>query len=478
METKMNTKSTQKATLKGAITTGKIRNYNEIIEFLDAHWTTNTNDKELQCVTQLDKALGKPSQKVDIITVAGTNGKSLTINFTTQLLREEGFKVGCFYTPHILTYNERIAINNETVSNKTFTELGNEIINAVESAGTNPNSYEILLIMALHYFAQNKVDVAIIEAPVGFAVNPVSICNPKIVAITRIVSDITLPDGQVPQKTFNTILNIVKSGSYVVSADQSKLHLQTILEKIKIKGAKWTMPIRKLAQLNYPFEQLHGRCAALAERIGDTYANTFANKETTIISKSLIIRQKGQRGRPTLEAKRHAELHPKKTIDQFWKETENTLPARFQLLDKEKPSILLDNANNFDAFKNLLLGIRLLHYQRPLKGLTLVIGCNNPNLDMLEFLKLLRYFFKKTSGQVIVCPVKSLPYDMGLPSWDIEKVTNDIKNMKIKAKASKNFEEAFETAQKSVDERHGLVVITGSSALINKYWQYKEIKKL
>jgi len=314
--------------------------------------------------------------------------------------------------------------------------------------------------------------------PEEFEVNPVSICKPKVVAVTRVVSDKTLPDDQVPQEKLNAMLSVVNAESHVVSADQSKLHLQTMIDATKEKGATWAMPIRKLAQLSYPFEQLHGRCAALAERIADIYINTFANMETLVINKSLIAKQKGQRGRPTLEAKRQAELNPKKTIEQFWKETENNLPGRFQLLDKEKPSILLDNANNLDAFSNLLLGIRLLHYQRPLKGLTVIVGCNNPDLDILEFLKLLRYFFKKTSGQVVVCPVNSAAYEKGLPSWDVEKVTNDIKNMKIKARACKNFTEAFDIAQKSVDERHGLVVVTGSSSLISEYWQLKGIKKL
>jgi len=473
----MNTKTTQKATSK-SITPGKIRSYNEIIEFLDAHWTTNTQDKDLVCITKLDKALNNPSKKMDVIAVTGSNGKSLTINFAVQLLRQEGLNVGCFYAPHILTYNERIALNTEAVANKTFTELANEVINTADSLNIKANSYELLLEMALTYFANNNVDVVLLEASEEFQVNPVSICNPKVVAVTRVISDTLLPEGQVPESTIDAMLSVVKSGAHVVSADQSKLHLQTMLDKIEAKGATWAMPIRKLASLSYPFEQLHGRCAALAERIGDIYVNTFSNKEATLVGQSLIAKQKGQRGRPTLEAKRQAELNPKKTVEQFWKETENSLPARFQLLDKEKPSILLDNANNLDAFKNLLLGIRLLHYQRPLKGLTVVIGCNNPDLDMLEFLKLLRYFFKKTSGQVIVCPVTSAPYDKNLPSWDVEKVTNDIKNMKIKAKSSKNFTEAFDAAQKSVDERHGLVVVTGSSALVSEYWQLKGIKKL
>jgi folylpolyglutamate synthase/dihydropteroate synthase len=197
-----------------------------------------------------------------------------------------------------------------------------------------------------------------------------------------------------------------------------------------------------------------------------------------VVANTLLSKQKGQRGRPTLEAKRQSELNPKKTVDQFWKETSNLLPARFQFLDKEKPSILLDNASNLDAFKNLLLGIRLLHYQKPLKGITLVIGCNNPELDLTEFLKLLRYFFKKTQGQVVVCPVSPLPGQNPGPSWDVEKATNDIKSMKIKARSAKTFKEAFEMAQKTVDERHGLVIVTGSTAIISDYWHLKGIKRL
>ena len=97
---------------------------------------------------------------------------------------------------------------------------------------------------------------------------------------------------------------------------------------------------------------------------------------------------------------------------------------------------------------------------------------------MTDFLKALRYFFKKTSGQVIVCPTQPVAAQNSNPSWDVEKVTNEIKGMKIKTKSAKNFKEAFESAQKSVDERSGLVVVTGSSALVTEYWHYKDIKKL
>ena len=68
-----------------------------------------------------------------------------------------------------------------------------------------------------------------------------------------------------------------------------------------------------------------------------------------------------------------------------------------------------------------------------------------------EFLKLVRYFFKKTSGQLLICPIESpVPGVNEEESWDIEQVTNDVKSMKIKARACKNFEEAFELQKKQL----------------------------
>lgn len=452
-------------------TPGRQRSYNEIVELLDARWS---EPRDTSHITRLDKALGSPAKKLDTILVAGTNGKSLTMYFATRLLKEEGISVGAFYAPHILTYNERFALNGETIPNKAFTDIANEVINAAHTEGLTPNTYELLTVIALVYFANNKADVALLEVSEEYA-DALKICSPKIAAITRITPD----DVDSTSNKIKETLEIVQPGAWVVSADQSKLNLQTMLDITNEKGAQWAMPIRKLAPLNYPFEQLHGRCAALAERVAHIYVNGVAAKDAVVVTGSLLTKPKAQRGRPTLEAKRQAELNPQKTLDQFWKEDHGTLPARFQVLDKEKPSIMLDTASNLDAFKNLLLGIRLLHYKRPLKGLTIVLGANNSDINMDEFLKQLRYFFKKTSGQVIVCPAEPQPGQSGDKSWDVEKVTNDLKSMKVKASSSTSFKKAFETASKTVDDRYGLIVITGSAAVVTEYWRdYKGMKKL
>ncbi|MFA6065745.1 MAG: hypothetical protein WC707_01030 [Candidatus Babeliaceae bacterium] len=469
---------TKQAVGKTAATIAKQRSYSEVVDYLDKHWNVNKDSKTLDRIKKLDAAFGSLSQKTNAIIIGGTNGKSLTMHFTARLFQEENLKVGAFYSPHILTYNERLTINNEAVSNKLFTEIGNEVINMAETLKIDAYSHELLTMMALVYFNQNNVDVALLETHNGGLYDATNVCHAKVVSITRVTSQNVLATEESMKVAAQDIMGIVKKDTHIVSGDQSKAMLQLMQSLTEAQGGIWAMPIRKLAALTYPFEQLHGRCAALAERIAELYSEHFINKNSTILSGTLLSKPKSARGRPTLDEKRKRDINPEKTFEKFWKEVSNELPGRFQILDKEKPTVLLDTANNIDAFKNLLLGIRLLHYQRPLKGLTIVVGAAFNKMHSEEFLKLVRYFFKKTSGQIFICPITDpiagLDEDT---SWDVEQVTNDIKSMKIKARACKSFEEAFELAKKSVDERNGLLVITGSHSIVNHYWRLKGIKK-
>ena len=473
-----NLSSQKQSHTKGAIA-AKQYSYSEVIEFLDTRWDDSLRDPTLTTIKKLDKAFGSLSQKINVVLIGGTNGKSLTAHFATTLLKEEGVAVGTFNAPHLLTYNERISLNGETIANKPFTESANEVINTAATLGLNPHALDILTMMALHYFCQQNAEVALLEVTDTTGTDPVMMCTPKITVLTRVTDfEPTEKGAALLEKNIQKMLSVVTPGTHVASADQSKMNLQLMQKYTEAQGGTWAMPVRKLAPLPYPYEQLHGRSAALAERIAQIYVNNCLPEETVVVSNSLLVKPKGQRGRPTLEAKRKAELNPRRTLEQFWKDSVRAIPGRFQLLDKEKPSILLDNAHNLDSFQNLLLGIRLLHYHRPLKGLVLIMGNNNEQLNIAEFLKQLRYFFKKTSGTIIVCPTTPIPGHTNSQSWDPEKVSNDIKSMKIKAKSAHSFKEAFDLAQKLVDERYGLVVVAGSSTLITAYWHYKGMKKL
>jgi dihydrofolate synthase/folylpolyglutamate synthase len=467
--------STHKQSTSTGVVTGTHYSYHELVEYLDGCWIDERKNSSLSCMKKLDKAFGAISKKIDAILITGTNGKSLTTCFTARLLQQEGLSVGAFYSPHLLTYNERFTHNNEMISNKQFTDIGNEVVSAAETLGLKPHALDILTTMAFLYYSQQQANVALLELTDLHGADPVLICKPQISAITRITGFGAQANVE---HMIKNVLSVVSSNTHVVSADQSKLNLN-VMEKITVeKKGIWAMPIRKLAPLVYPFEQLHGRSAALAERIAQLYMNIFQTNDTVVIANSLLVKQKGQRGRPTLEAKRQAELHPQRTMEQFWKDISSSLPGRFQLLDKEKPTVLLDTASNGDAMENLLLGIRLLHYRRPIKGLVLILANTNARLHIPEFVKQLRYFFKKMSGSVIVCPASQKAGPHGGASWDQEKVANDLKSMKIKARSAKSFQEALDVASKIVDERNGLIVVAGSSSIVTDYWHNKGMKRL
>lgn len=445
------------------------RTYNEIVHYLDTHWSNTTN---LLAISQLDESFEFPSKKFDIAIVSGTSGKSTTIHYACKLFQEEGLKIGAFYSPHIFLYNERFSINNEQISHKIFTDLANKVIDIVEDKKIAASTKDILTMMAFLFFKENNVNLAIFENSGTYTLDPVLYCDAKIAAVTRLVPNTTKDDILA---AFHNIMLPISSKTYFVSADQNKQNLQIMHQLVESRGSNWSMPIRKLAPLPYPLEQLHGRCGALAERIAHIYSDNILNKnKDSIITPSLLNKPKGLRGRPTLEAKKASDIYPKKSLDQFWQNTTITLPSCFQLKTNKNLFILLDNAENIDALENLFLGFRLLAYKQQFKDVSLIIGCYEGQFENDQFIKQIRYFTKKTSGSIAFCPIQQFPYDHNKVSWDVQKITTLAKASKIKAKAFKNFEEAFTTIKEMNQNRDQLIIITGSQAIISEYLHYKE----
>ena len=469
----MNKQVASKESINIAIS--KQKTYQEIIEFLDNNWGQPSDNKSLERMKVLNKEFNNNAKTIKAILIAGTNGKSLTAHFAAKLLKKEGLSVGVFINPHILSYNERISTDTEIISQKTFTDLANEVISAAQAASINVTSREILTQMALNYFIAQKVDVALLEAETITTFDAISVCVPTIIALTRLINNKAFITEPCNVETIHNYISFITKDSHIVSADQNKTNLKIMADYAKQVGAQWAMPIRKLVSLPYPFEQLHGRCAALAERIAYLFINFHTNKEIIATQESLLIHKPGQRGRPTTQAKKELEINPKRTIEHFWKEIFNELPGRFQILDKEKPTLLLDNANNIDAFENLLLGIKLLHYQKPLKNIAFVFGCEIEKLNTELFVKQVRYFFKKITGHVIICPLTEKFGNNR--SEELQRLQNAFKDVKIKPRMTDSFKEAFEAAKKLINDRNGLVVITGSNEIVQEYWNAKGIKK-
>ncbi len=467
-------KSTTQKQSRASQITGLQRSYQEITAYLDAHWHTPLKESMPTIVTFLESDLAiQPKQQKTII-ISGSNGKSITAHFTTRLLQSEGLSVGTLLTPHTKAYTERISYNDEQISLQEFTDLGNTVLNAANTRNIALPSSLVLDAIALLFFTKKQSDVLVIEANTNLVAQYGELYKTNVLVVTRITSENTEQSEEKQLAIIAKIRSLIQSGTHVISGDQLKQHLQALETITNEQNGIWEMPIRKLAPLGYPFEQIHGRCAALAERASSIYMNSWGTEEATIVNESLLVKQKGKRGRPTLEAKQQAKLHPKKTIDQFWKDTLNELPSRFELREEESPAVILDNADNLDALENLLLGARLLHYKRPVKSLTLIMSAEAQNFETESFVRAVRYFFKKTPGQIFICPLDQNNTPWTSPQgWDTSALAAEFTNKKVKASAFTSFAKAFEAAKDVSNPEDGLIVVTGSASIITSYLKYR-----
>ncbi len=109
--------------------------------------------------------LGNPERKIKTIHIAGTNGKGSTSHMLAAVLQQCGYKTGLYTSPHLKDFRERIKLNGEMIP-KDFVVDFVEKTNAF-SEQINPSFFELTFVMALEYFANQKVDIAVIETGLG-----------------------------------------------------------------------------------------------------------------------------------------------------------------------------------------------------------------------------------------------------------------------------------------------------------------------
>lgn len=143
--------------------------------------------KDLTNTLKLCKALGSPERKFKSIHVAGTNGKGSTSHMLASVLQASGYKVGLYTSPHLKSFTERIRINGKQVEEEyvvQFIEQHKSIIEDIK-----PSFFELTVAMAFAYFAQEKVDIAIIEVGLGGRLDSTNVITPEISIITNIGLD-------------------------------------------------------------------------------------------------------------------------------------------------------------------------------------------------------------------------------------------------------------------------------------------------
>ncbi|OCR00573.1 bifunctional folylpolyglutamate synthase/dihydrofolate synthase [Oscillatoriales cyanobacterium USR001] len=134
----------------------------------------------------LDK-LGNPHQKVPIIHVAGTNGKGSVCAYLSSILTAAGYQVGRYTSPHLIDWNERICINQKPITSEELEDYLLQVVNAIDNNAESPTQFEVFTAAAWLYFADKKVDIAVIEVGLGGRLDATNVCeNPLVSIITSI----------------------------------------------------------------------------------------------------------------------------------------------------------------------------------------------------------------------------------------------------------------------------------------------------
>ena len=167
--------------------------YQQVLDFLYAQLPmfhrigAAAYKKDLGNTFALLEYLGNPQQKFQSIHVGGTNGKGSTSHMLSAILQAKGFKTGLYVSPHYRDFRERIKINGQYISRQyviDFVEKMKPIIAEVQ-----PSFFELTVAMAFDYFAQRKVDVAVIEVGLGGRLDSTNVINPVLSVITNISFD-------------------------------------------------------------------------------------------------------------------------------------------------------------------------------------------------------------------------------------------------------------------------------------------------
>ena len=143
--------------------------------------------KDLTNTIALCDAIGNPQKRFRSIHVAGTNGKGSVSHMLAAILQQAGYKTGLYTSPHLKDFRERIRVNGAMVTEDFVTRFTEKTTTLTESI--EPSFFELTVAMAFEYFADEQVDIAVIETGLGGRLDSTNIIVPELSVITNIGMD-------------------------------------------------------------------------------------------------------------------------------------------------------------------------------------------------------------------------------------------------------------------------------------------------
>lgn len=180
----------------------------------------------LERVQKACEYLGDIQKSFKTIHVAGTNGKGSTCNDLAHLLQESGYRVGLYISPFIITFNERIQINGEYISDEDLIKTANSLYPIIQRVEEELNDrmteFEIITLLSFVYFANQKVDYSVYEVGLGGRYDATNVILPEVAGITNISFDHMGVLGDTIAKIAYEKVGIAKQGLTLYTTEEKQ----------------------------------------------------------------------------------------------------------------------------------------------------------------------------------------------------------------------------------------------------------------
>jgi dihydrofolate synthase / folylpolyglutamate synthase len=143
---------------------------------------------DLEASRRLLAALGDPQERTPIVHVAGSNGKGSVCAYLSAILTAAGYRTGRYTSPHLVSWTERICLNDEPIKPDILWTLLQEVKAAIDPAQPSPTQFEVFTAAMWLYFATQKVDIAVIEVGLGGRLDATNVCDEVLVSVITSIS--------------------------------------------------------------------------------------------------------------------------------------------------------------------------------------------------------------------------------------------------------------------------------------------------
>jgi dihydrofolate synthase/folylpolyglutamate synthase len=386
--------------------------------------------------------LGNPQKKWPAVHIAGTNGKGSSAAYIYTILKLAGYKVGLYTSPHLIDFSERIRINDIPIPWETIVDYTRLLRPEIDRV--NATFFEATSAIAFHYFAENQVDIAVIETGLGGRLDATNLVEPLVTVITPISEDHQQYLGESILQIAREKAGIIKPGIPCITNNRDQAIVRIFRETC--------------AAVNAPFISINPERGIKINRStirGNMFDLTLDNQHYHGLETSMAGKHQTDNAVLALAAVKNIKNFniTEQNIRDGLKQAK--WPGRMQII-REKPLVILDAAHNPDGFRNILGFLRSLFPQKKIWSL---IGLAKDK----DFKTIADILWKHIDKIGVISKFS----DRGLPA---DKLIGQFKEISGYALQFETIEEGYLTTLKKMSEDDILIII-GSHYLAGEFLQ-------